>query len=146
MLLQDAIGYIHADLWVDICPELHARDKLSSQSLPPGCQSDLVWSSQPTLSMQLKKLEAELNVILFHREGKKVRLTEAGSLLLPKAIHMIETAREMKSLAKTLQDPFCLPVRLGVIPTIAPYFMPLVLPPLTQKLPELNLILIEEKT
>lgn len=111
-----------------------------------GKAADAVFVSQPTLSMQLKKLETELNVVLFHREGKKVRLTEAGHLLLPKAIHLIETAQEMKSIAKTLQDPFCLPVRLGVIPTIAPYFMPRLLPQLTKNLQELNLILIEEKT
>lgn len=105
-----------------------------------------IFVSQPTLSMQIKKLEEELNVSLFHREGKKVRLTDAGQYLLPKAIAIIETSKEIKSMAKTLQNPFLLPLRLGVIPTIAPYFLPHLLPPLQQNLPMLNLILIEDKT
>lgn len=102
--------------------------------------------SQPTLSMQLKKLEEELGVQLFHREDKKVALTEAGTLLLPQAKLAIDTAKNMKLQAKTLQDPFALPIRLGVIPTIAPYYLPKLLPQLQQKLPQLKLVLIEEKT
>lgn len=102
--------------------------------------------SQPTLSMQLRKLEEELNVMLFHRENKKIQITEAGTLLLPKALEMITAAKEIKSMAKTLQDPFALPIHLGVIPTISPYLMPHILLPLKNKLPKLKLILIEEKT
>ncbi len=102
--------------------------------------------SQPTLSMQLKKLETELSVSLFDRQDKKIRITEAGLLLLPKAKEIIASAKAIKASAKTLQNPFAMPFRLGVIPTIAPYFLPHILPALQAALPQLKLILIEEKT
>lgn len=102
--------------------------------------------SQPTLSMQLKKLEAELSTPLFDRTDKQVRLTETGALLLPAAKAIVEGAKHLKTLAKTFQNPFALPLHLGVIPTIGPYFLPHILPPLQKNLPALKLILIEEKT
>jgi LysR family hydrogen peroxide-inducible transcriptional activator len=102
--------------------------------------------SQPTLSMQVKKLEEELGVNLFYREDKNIRLTKAGTLLIPQARLALEAAKTMKLQAKTLQDPFALPFRLGIITTIAPYYLPQILPTLQQKLPNLQLILIEDKT
>ena len=102
--------------------------------------------SQPTLSMQLKKLEEELGVSLFYREDKNIRLTEAGAALLPQAVLALDATKAMKLQAKVLQDPFALPFRLGVITTIAPYYLPRILPKLQQQLPRLQLILIEDKT
>lgn len=111
-----------------------------------GKAAEASFVSQPTLSMQIKKLEQELGVLLFHREDKKVTLTEAGAILLTRAQAVIHTAKEIRYTAKTLQDPFALPFRLGVIPTVAPYYLPTILPALQQALPKLKLVLLEEKT
>jgi LysR family transcriptional regulator, hydrogen peroxide-inducible genes activator len=102
--------------------------------------------SQPTLSGQLKKLEAELGVSLFERHSRGVRLTPAGEGLLPYANALLEQARQLSEAAQSLKDPRSGPLKLGVIPTLAPYLMPLVVP-MTRKLhPRLDLYLSELQT
>ncbi|MDB5049785.1 MAG: oxyR [Fibrobacteres bacterium] len=102
--------------------------------------------SQPTLSGQLKKLEAEFGVSLFERHARGVRLTAAGEGLLPYATGILEQARRLTEAAQALKDPRSGPLQLGVIPTLAPYLMPLMVP-LTRKLhPRLDLFLSEMQT
>jgi LysR family hydrogen peroxide-inducible transcriptional activator len=102
--------------------------------------------SQPTLSGQLKKLEQELGVSLFERRARGVQLTPAGEGLLPYAQGILEQARLLSEASQALKDPRSGPLKLGVIPTLAPYLMPLVVP-MTRKLhPHLNLFLSEMQT
>lgn len=102
--------------------------------------------SQPTLSGQIRKLEDELGVTLFERSKKHVALTSLGEALLPHARRAVEEAEALTQLARAGRDPLVGPLRLGVIPTLSPYLMPLVLAPLRRKHPQLKLVLTEELT
>lgn len=102
--------------------------------------------SQPALSMQLKKMEEELGVQLFERTNKNVLITSVGEEILERAKTILNLADEIKRIAKTHQDPFSGEIRLGVFPTLAPYFLPLIVPEITKSYPKLKLLLIEEKT
>lgn len=102
--------------------------------------------SQPTLSGQIKKLEDDLGVTLFERTRKTVALTGLGAALLPHARRAVEEADALAQLARTGRDPLAGPLRLGAIPTLSPYLMPLVLAPLKRKYPQLRLVLTEELT
>jgi LysR family hydrogen peroxide-inducible transcriptional activator len=102
--------------------------------------------SQPTLSGQIKKLEDELGVTLFERTKKSVVLTAVGETLLPYARRTVEEAEALAQLARAGRDPLTGPLRLGVIPTLSPYLMPLMLAPLKRKHPQLRLVLTEELT
>jgi LysR family hydrogen peroxide-inducible transcriptional activator len=102
--------------------------------------------SQPTLSGQIKKLEDELGAPLFERTTKSVALTPLGEALLPHARRALEEAEACVQLAHAHRDPLVGPLRLGVIPTLAPYLVPLILAPLRRRHPGLKLVLTEELT
>jgi LysR family hydrogen peroxide-inducible transcriptional activator len=102
--------------------------------------------SQPTLSGQLRKLEEEFGVPLFERNTRGVQLTSAGEGLLPYAMGILEQARRLNDAAQALRDPRSGPLKIGVIPTLAPYLMPSIVP-FTRKLhPKLDLYLSELQT
>ncbi len=111
-----------------------------------GRAADRCFVSQPTLSGQIKKLEQELGVALFERTNKSVSLTPIGLQLLSHARRAIEEADALVELAQVYKDPLAGPLRLGAIPTISPYLMPLILAPLRSSHPRLRLILSEEIT
>ncbi len=102
--------------------------------------------SQPTLSGQIKKLENELGVVLFERTRRSVQITDAGQAILVHARLLLEQADAIQQLAQSYQDPLAGPLRVGAIPTISPYLMPLILQPLQREFPQMRLVLIEEKT
>ena len=103
-------------------------------------------TSQPTLSMQLKKLEETLGVQLFERTNRQVMITPVGEEIAQRARRILREAEEIKAVAKTAQDPYAGEFRLGAFPTLAPYFLPQAVPAIRKKLPKLKLLLIEEKT
>ncbi|SHI72494.1 LysR substrate-binding domain-containing protein [Cycloclasticus pugetii] len=102
--------------------------------------------SQPTLSMQIKKLENSLNIKIFERNNKHVLVTEIGKQVIETAKRILQDAEHISILAKHEQDPFAGDFTLGAFPTIAPYILPKLIPLIKKKLPNLRLILIEEKT
>ncbi len=102
--------------------------------------------SQPTLSSQIRKLEEELGVKLLERTNKRVELTPVGSQILSHAQRALAEARQMETVARAARDPLVGPLRLGVIPTLAPYLMPLILKPLRQSYPGLTIELWEDQT
>lgn len=102
--------------------------------------------SQPTLSGQLRKLEEELGVALFERTTKSVALTPLGEALLPHARRAVEEADALAQHARAHRDPLAGPLRVGAIPTLAPYLVPLILAPLRKRDPGLKLVLSEEMT
>ena len=102
--------------------------------------------SQPTLSGQVRKLEAELGAALFERTTKSVALTPLGQVLLAHARRAVEEADALIQLAKAHRDPLLGPLRVGAIPTLAPYLVPLILAPLQRRYPGLKLVLSEEIT
>ena len=102
--------------------------------------------SQPTLSGQIRKLEDELGVAIFERTNRSVRVTAVGEEILRHARQMIEQADAIRSVSAAQRDPLAGPLRIGAIPTISPYLMPLILVPLKQQHPQLRLVLSEETT
>jgi LysR family transcriptional regulator, hydrogen peroxide-inducible genes activator len=102
--------------------------------------------SQPSLSQQIRKLEDELGTRLFDRLGRTVRLTELGTAFLPRArtvLRDLEAARNHVIERKaSISGPLC----LGVIPTIAPYFVPPVLASFLRKFPQSRITIVEEIT
>jgi LysR family transcriptional regulator, hydrogen peroxide-inducible genes activator len=102
--------------------------------------------SQPTLSSQIKKLEDELGVTLLERTNKRVDLTLVGGRILDHARRALAEAGQMEAVARAARDPLVGPLKLGVIPTLAPYLMPLILEPLRQACPQMTLELWEDQT
>jgi LysR family hydrogen peroxide-inducible transcriptional activator len=102
--------------------------------------------SQPTLSVQLRKLEALLGVALFERTSKSVAPTFACEQLIGHARAAVAEAEAMLAVAGDLRDPLAGRFRLGIIPTLAPYLLPLVFAPLREALPALEVEPWEDQT
>jgi LysR family hydrogen peroxide-inducible transcriptional activator len=102
--------------------------------------------SQPTLSSQIRKLEIELGVTLLERTNKRVDITPVGSQILIHAQKALVEAGQMEAVARAARDPLVGPLKLGVIPTLAPYLMPILLQPLRQAYPGLTIELWEDQT
>ena len=102
--------------------------------------------SQPTLSVQLRKLEDLLGVVLFERSSKAAAPTAACQRLLGHARAAVAEAEAILAVARDLRDPLAGRFRLGIIPTLAPYLLPLVFAPLRDALPDLDLEPWEDQT
>ena len=102
--------------------------------------------SQPTLSSQIRKLEEELGVTLLERTNKRVMLTPVGSQILGHAQRALAEAAQMEAVARAARDPLVGALKLGAIPTLAPYLMPLMLKPLRHAYPGLTIELWEDQT
>lgn len=102
--------------------------------------------TQPTLSNQISKLEEELDLILFERTNRKVSITEEGKLILDFAQKALENVSEIKKLAHRFKEPLTGRFTLGVIHTLSPYLLPIILMPLKEQYPNLELVLIEATT
>jgi LysR family transcriptional regulator, hydrogen peroxide-inducible genes activator len=102
--------------------------------------------SQPTLSAQILKLEDELGVRIFERIGRAVRPTAAGKEILAHARAAVNAAGDIVAAAKAGRDPLSGPLRLGILPTLAPYLLPLMLPEVAEALPLAPLKLVEDLT
>jgi LysR family hydrogen peroxide-inducible transcriptional activator len=102
--------------------------------------------SQPTLSTQIKKLEDELGVALFERTNRRVTLTAMGREIVAQARVVLEEVAKLEQLAQQGHNPMVGPLRLGIIPTLGPYLLPHLIPPLREAYPELKLYVREELT
>ncbi len=102
--------------------------------------------SQPTLSVQIRKLEDQLGLALFERAARAVTPTAACRALTAHARDALTAADAILATARNLQDPLAGPFRLGVIPTLAPYLLPLVFAPLQAALPRLQIEPWEDQT
>jgi LysR family hydrogen peroxide-inducible transcriptional activator len=111
-----------------------------------GKAAERCYVSQPTLSGQIKKLEDDLGVTIFERTNRSVEITPVGEAIVAHARQMMEQADAIEQLARAHQDPLAGPVRIGAIPTISPYLMPLILIPLKKQIPQMKLVLSEEIT
>ncbi|MDT8387294.1 MAG: LysR substrate-binding domain-containing protein [Thiogranum sp.] len=111
-----------------------------------GKAAEHCFVSQPTLSGQIKKLEQELGVTIFERTNRSVEITPVGADILTHARLILEQADVIQQVARAHQDPLAGPLRIGAIPTLSPYLMPLILMPLKQQHPQLKPVLSEELT
>jgi len=102
--------------------------------------------SQPTLSGQIRKLEDELNIQLMERSSRKVIFTQAGLDIVNKAKTILLEMRSLKEIAKSHNEPMQGTLHIGLIPTVAPYLLPLIIPAIKKHFPELELFLHENQT
>lgn len=102
--------------------------------------------TQSTLSAGIKELETVLGVQLVERNKRSVRLTAMGEEAVARARDLLAAATDLAEAARSAVAPLSGPLRLGVIPTIAPFLLPEVLPPLRRAYPGLKLYLREDLT
>jgi LysR family hydrogen peroxide-inducible transcriptional activator len=102
--------------------------------------------SQPTLSQQLKKLEEFLGVKLFERTNKQVIITPIGKKILHHAHLILDHRRQIEHIAEGTSDPLNTSITLGLIPTVAPYYLPNIMCRLQEQAPNLTVYLREEQT
>ena len=101
--------------------------------------------TQPTLSMQVQRLEEELDVLIFDRTKKPVRVTEVGEKILKQAESIVNESERIKSLIAQHKGFIGGRFRLGIIPTVAPTLLPMFLNNFTKKYPKVELH-VEEMT
>ncbi len=111
-----------------------------------GRAADACAISQPALSLQIKELEALFGVALVERNAREIRLTSVGEALLDKARGILLAVGELDELARAAKGPLAGRLRMGVIPTVAPYLLPRIIAALSDRLPELDLHLREAMT
>lgn len=103
--------------------------------------------TQPTLSMQIQKLEEDLGVVIFDRSKKPVLPTPAGEKLIEQIQTILFEARKLDEIVATDEDDTVHgELTLGVIPTVAPYILPKLLPVLEKAFPEITLKILELQT
>lgn len=111
-----------------------------------GSAATLLGVSQSTLSQALATLETGLGTSLVERSTRRVRMTPEGEQLLPLARTVVEAAEAFTRAAAGTGDPLAGTVRLGLIPTVAPYVLPAILAGMPRRLPGLTLRVVEDKT
>ena len=109
-----------------------------------GKAADACFVTQSTLSAGLRELETLLGVTLVERTRRIVRFTALGEKVADKALRVLREAEELAELARAEGKPLHGELRMGVIPTIAPFLLPAMLPRLRREWPRLKLYLREE--
>lgn len=102
--------------------------------------------SQPTLSTQVKKLEAFLGVTLFERTNKTLHVTPVGAEIVARARRVLAEADALIDIARHTGGPLAGPLNLGIIPTLSPYALPWLLPATRAAYPNLQLVIHENLT
>jgi LysR family hydrogen peroxide-inducible transcriptional activator len=102
--------------------------------------------AQPTLSAQVAQWERRMRVQVFERASGGVRVTPAGERVIAEARALLGGLKRLEDAAVSGKPPFFGPVRLGVIPTVGPYLLPLIAPALEKAFPELELPIHEAQT
>lgn len=111
-----------------------------------GQAADACAVSQPALSVQIKELEEVLGAKLFERSARQVRLTRFGEEFSERVQTILRSVDELGELARASQDRLVGRLRIGVIPTVAPYLLPRVVDRLSTDHPEIDLRLRETVT
>ena len=104
--------------------------------------ADACYISPSTLSNAISEMESQLGIQIFERTNKKVIVTSLGKEVLKKARAIKIGMSDIDQLGESQKNPLTMPITLGIIPTVGPYFIPLVLPSLRKKFPELKLKII----
>lgn len=102
--------------------------------------------TQPTLSMQIHKLEEEIGVVFFDRSEQPIKTTKAGEALIRQAKVILKEAHKFDEMVLEEKDETRGELRLGVIPTLAPYLMPLFLKDFMKQTPGLKIVVEELQT
>lgn len=116
----------------------------SSGSFSTAAEQSFV--TQSTLSAGIKELEGIIGCSLVDRSSRQIRLSAAGEDIARQAEKIIEDTQNLMRKARQMTAPMSGPMRLGVIPTVAPYLLPRILTPLQEAFPKLDLRLAEDLT
>ena len=111
-----------------------------------GLAADQCAVTQPALSMQIKELERELGVDLVERRGGSIAMTQVGQEIAARAEAILNQVRELSELAQQHHGVLTGSLRLGIIPSIAPYLLPDILTEVSQQYPLLDLQIRETQT
>ncbi|MHC2068944.1 LysR family transcriptional regulator [Bremerella sp. T1] len=102
--------------------------------------------TQPSLSQQIAKLERELGTRLLDRLGRTVVLTDSGKELLPRARRILKEVDSAEGWFKKPEGPEAVSLRVGALPTIAPFQLPHIIQHFRQEMPQVTLTLVEDYT
>lgn len=102
--------------------------------------------TQPTLSMQVQKLEEMLNVKIFDRSKQPVIPTEIGAQVIEQARMVLQESQKIKEIISSQQQDVVGELKVGIIPTVAPYLLPRVISGMMEKFPDLKLLIWEYTT
>lgn len=102
--------------------------------------------SQSALSLGIAELEKQLDTQVFERNNKQVLITPIGEEILERAKRIFSEVNDLITRAQTHQMPLAYPMTIGIIPTIAPFLLPKVLPSLREQFPNVQLSIVEEQT
>ena len=102
--------------------------------------------TQPTLSMQVQKLEEMLNVKIFDRSRQPVIPTEIGAQIIEQARIVLQESHKVKEIINSQQQDIAGEIKVGIIPTLAPYLLPQVIASMMEKYPALKLMIWEYTT
>jgi LysR family hydrogen peroxide-inducible transcriptional activator len=116
-------------------------ERLNFRAAAQGC-----FVTQSTLSAGIKELETQLGGQLLERDKRSVRLTPLGRQVVERARALVAEAGDLVATTRAAREPLSGPLRLGVIPTIAPFLLPAALPGLRERFPKLKLYLREDLT
>ena len=111
-----------------------------------GRAAKSVGISQPAMSIQIRNLEQYIGLTLFDRSQKKVRITQEGEVFLDRAELLITQTRQLKDLASQLGEGYYGKINIGIIPTLAPYLLPLFMEKLNKQFPKLTIFAEEAVT
>jgi len=102
--------------------------------------------TQPTLSMQIQKIEEELNILIFDRSKKPIQLTAIGQKIVEQAKNIVNEAGKIKDIVEYQKGFIGGEFRIGIIPTIMPTLLPMFLNNFIKKYPKIKLIIEELNT
>ncbi|RAU23137.1 LysR family transcriptional regulator [Paramagnetospirillum kuznetsovii] len=111
-----------------------------------GRAAEACLATQSTLSAGLQELESLLGAVLVERTKRKVLMTPLGEAVVQRAREVLRGAEDIADMVRAAGKPLCGQMRLGVIPTIAPFLLPQALPVLRLAYPDLKLVLREDLT
>src|ERR1700704_2751216 len=108
--------------------------------------ADNCFVTQPTLSMQVQKLEEELGLLIFDRSRQPVIPTVAGAEIIEQARRIMSEKNKVHEIVQHKKDTLAGELRIGIIPTLAPYLLPLFVQRFTKKYPQIKMIVHEMTT
>ena len=111
-----------------------------------GRAADLCAISQPALSLQIKEVEDHLGVALFERDTRQVRLTSFGADFVARARDILRSVQDLEDFARSEKGNVLSRLRMGIIPTIAPYLLPALVGALKRQTPDIDIHVRETLT
>ena len=116
------------------------------RSLHFGKAADACHVSQSTLSAGIQELENLLGLQLVERTKRSVMFTAVGTEVVSRARSILSDVDDLTDMAAAAKDPLMGKVRMGIIPTIAPFLLPVIMPTVAMNLPDLDMYLREDKS